>query len=288
MDGGGASLAWLESSNGERTPVRGSCLLGRSAACGLVLADAKASRQHAMVHGQEQGEFWLIDLGSANGTYLNGRRLSQPCRLSDGDEITAAGFTFTFRCANGPSRSERDSAASDATIHEIRNLTCWLVVADIQDSTQLLRKLPGEEAPRITGRWLSVCSRVIGQHQGTINKFLGDGFLAYWPAGPGVAASVAGMLVALKDLQEKDNPPFRVVAHYGQVMAGGAGSLGEESLTGNEVNFVFRLEKLAASLGEPRLMSGQAQAEIKSALPTALAGEHELPGFAGKFPLFSF
>jgi adenylate cyclase len=279
--------AWLES-GGVRTPVRGSCLLGRAATCEVVLADAKASRQHALVHNQEPGGFWLIDLGSANGTYLNGRRVAQPCRLSDGDTISLAGFTFVFRSARTDSARRFQSAPGEATTYEVRTPTCWLLVADIQGATQLVQKLPGDEAPRMTGRWLSACTRIIEQRQGMINKFLGDGFLAYWMAGPATAASVAATALALKDLQHTDGPPFRFVLHYGKVTAGGVASLGEESLAGNEVNFVFRLEKLAASMGTLRLMSEPARTQLGPLLAAAEEGKHALQGFPGEFPVFSF
>src|SRR5438270_12340 len=114
---------WLESASGKQTAVRGSCFLGRSASCELVLADAKVSRQHALVQCQNEREFWLIDLGSANGTYLNGKRVRHPGRLSDGDAISIAGFTFTFRAPKAAERG-REATATDATIHEIRHQPC--------------------------------------------------------------------------------------------------------------------------------------------------------------------
>jgi adenylate cyclase len=240
------------------------------------------------VHRQDPDEFWLIDLGSANGTYLNGRRVSQPCRLSDGDKISLAGFTFTFRCPPiGPGRRAA-AISSEATTYEVRNLMSWLLLADIQDSTQLMRQLPSDEAPRVTGQWVSACTKIIERHHGMINKYLGDGFLAYWMAGPETAASVARCLPALKEMQNTATPPFRVVLHYGKVTAGGVASLGEESLLGSEVSFVFRLEKLAASLGNSRLMSGAARTELGALLPSTPEGDHTLPGFDGAFPVFSF
>jgi class 3 adenylate cyclase len=278
---------WVESASGQRTPVRGSCFLGRSAACEVVLPNAKASRQHALIHGQEESEFWLIDLGSANGTYLNGRRVIQPCRLADQDQITIAGQTLTFKRPTALPRWASDTSITQATVHEVRHLTSWLLIADIQGSTKMLRELPAEEAPRIIGRWLSSCTKLIDEHEGTIDKFLGDGFLAYWLAGPSVAGSVAAALLALRRLQDTASPPFRMILHYGSVSAG-CSSPSRESLTGHEVNFAFRLEKLAGSIGAARLVSEAAQRELKSELPTVPAGRHAVAGFEGEFSFFAF
>ena len=286
-----ASSVWLESPKGERVPVCGRCFLGRSAACEVVLPDVQVSRQHALVQGQDEAEFWLIDLGSANGTYLNGRRVHQPCRLSNGDRIGVAGFTFTFHGAAARESLEAAFAsarATDATVHAVRSFPCWLLVADMEDSTQLLQKLPAEEAPRVTGRWITACRAILEEQHGTINKFLGDGFLAYWPAGPECNAWVARTLEALKKLQEEGPTQFRIVAHYGRVSAGGAASLGEESLSGHEVNFVFREEKLASSIGEFRLLSEPAQAELETLLISSPAGRHAVQGFEGEFAFYTF
>ena len=43
---------------------------------------------------------------------------------------------------------------------------------------------------------------------------------------------------------------------------GGVASMGEESLMGGEVNLIFRLEKLAGSLGEPCCLSETAQTKL--------------------------
>src|SRR5271156_4070908 len=77
--------AWLETNDGLNIPLQGACLIGRSSNCRVVLADAHISRRHTLVQQQNDDEFWLVDLGSSNGTRLNGRRLSQPCRLKVGD-----------------------------------------------------------------------------------------------------------------------------------------------------------------------------------------------------------
>jgi len=117
------AAAWLESGSEDPTPIRGTCFLGRAATSSLVLPSDKVSRRHAMVHAQGQEEYWLIDLGSANGTYLNGRRVGQPSRLADEDQIQVAHYTFTFRHPRvRPATAETITA--EKTIQEIKSLNC--------------------------------------------------------------------------------------------------------------------------------------------------------------------
>ena len=89
--------AWLETADGKRHPIKGSCSLGRAGANTIVLESPKVSRRHALIHLQNIGELWLIDFGSSNGTFLNKRRIHHPIRLSDGDQITIGDQVFTLR-----------------------------------------------------------------------------------------------------------------------------------------------------------------------------------------------
>jgi adenylate cyclase len=80
------------------------------------LSDAKVSRRHALIQAQKQYEFWLLDLGSSNGTYLNGRRLTQPVLLRDQDQIEVGPFRLMFRQSKTGSASAGEQATSDQTI----------------------------------------------------------------------------------------------------------------------------------------------------------------------------
>jgi len=274
--------AWLETVDGQPMPIAGSCSFGRANTNSVVVNDDKISRRHAMVHAQGEGEFWIIDLGSANGTYLNGRRMTAPCRLSDGDRIELGAHRFTFRQPQAMPNDQAD-LTTERTIHDVKSMTCWLLVADIEQYTQFIQKMPADEVSRMTGRWLADCKQLVEDHQGAINKFLGDGFFAYWPANEGAsAAHVSRAFTALAARQAQAALRFRLVLHYGKVFVGGA-SINEESLMGPEVNFTFRIEKVASRLGAPRLLSAAAQAEIKSLLPTRELGRHPVPSFDGEF-----
>ncbi len=254
----------------------------------MAIHDARVSRRHAMIHRQGNREFWLVDLGSANGTRLNGRRLSQPCRLQDGDRLEVADLAFVFHEATqAPASPRPNPSVSEATMHEIRTFDCWLLLADMVDSTQVLRRLQTEEAASLTGRWLARCKAIIDTCHGTVNKFLGDGFLAYWPDHPGAAGEIADALQALKKLQEEAQPVFRVVLHYGPAASGGAPSLGEESLAGREVTFAFRMEELASLLGVGLLLSEGAALKLQPKLQTVPAGSHKVTSFEGTFSFFS-
>ena len=68
---------------------RGGSRLGRSADNTIQLNDASISRYHAFLGADDEGQVRLTDLGSTNGTFLNGRRLPEntPVRVQDGDRL---------------------------------------------------------------------------------------------------------------------------------------------------------------------------------------------------------
>jgi class 3 adenylate cyclase len=137
----------------------------------------------------------------------------------------------------------------------------------------------------LVGSWVAACKTIVEEHHGEIDKYLGDGFLAYWHDDEKSVENVGGGLTKLKELQ-KVEPRFRLVLHYGLVSSGGLRSMGEESLIGKEVIFVFRMEKLAGSLGIHLLASAAAQQKLAGSFPYQAAGSHQLKGFEGSYEFF--
>ena len=278
--------AWLEAADGSRHPIRGSCSLGRTAANTIVVESPKVSRRHALIHLQNIGELWLIDFGSSNGTFLNKRRIQHPIRLSDGDQITIGDQVFTLRQPIAVSE-EYKSDVVQRTLREIENIPCWLLVADIRGFTPLIRQMQSKDLDVLLGAWIFTSKEIIENQHGIINKYLGDGFLAYWPEAATTPKEIVAVISALKELQRKKWPEFRFVIHFGAVAIGGVASMGEESLMGGELNLIFRLEKLASSLGEPCALSEAAHTKLRELVPVRALGEFELQGFERKCVLFA-
>jgi adenylate cyclase len=280
----GVEGAWLET-NGERHILHGTCSVGRVAADTLVLDLSRVSRMHALIQLQNIGEFWLVDLGSSNGTFLNKRRVHQPVRLHDQDKIFIGGRQFIFREPEEISPDYQTTIA-ERTIQEIENVPCWLVVADIVDFTALSRSLVSERLAALVGGWFATCRNIIEEHDGTINKYLGDGILAYWHESDATPECIAATIAALKKAQALGEPRFRFIVHFGPVAIGGVAALGEESLMGTEVNFAFRLENLAAALGEACGLSDAARSKLEGLIRSRRLGDFELKGFVGKRSFF--
>jgi hypothetical protein len=86
-----AVLRW----NGERRVLdQRRAVLGRSRDADVQIEDPNISRRHAEIV-QEGSAYWLVDLGSTNGTEVDGRRV-QRARLEDGSRFTLGETTVTF------------------------------------------------------------------------------------------------------------------------------------------------------------------------------------------------
>jgi len=67
--------------------------VGRAPGCGVRVDDAYTSSIHARVYRRD-GTLWVEDLGSTNGTWLNGQRLTTPAKIGRGDLVQVGGTVF--------------------------------------------------------------------------------------------------------------------------------------------------------------------------------------------------
>ena len=127
-------------------PERPIVTVGRAQDSDIVLQEQGVSRYHARLEREPQG--WTItDLGSTNGTFVNGRRLApqEGHTLRTGERITMGSSVFAFR--------EADRASSQRSVHPAaRVLGAVLFVVVLAGVVALLVILlqPAEQATRPT------------------------------------------------------------------------------------------------------------------------------------------
>jgi pSer/pThr/pTyr-binding forkhead associated (FHA) protein len=85
--------------------AEGEYVLGRDAESVVPIDAETVSRRHARLR-IASGEAVLDDLGSHNGTFFHGRRLTGPASLADGDEFQLGSVPFTFRVSRSKALDE--------------------------------------------------------------------------------------------------------------------------------------------------------------------------------------
>src|ERR1700688_675210 len=88
--------ALRETTTGRDFPLTGpSATIGRAAECDIQVNSPQVSGRHAMILSTNDA-YYLTDLGSSNGTQINGQRVKGSTRLNPGDLIDLCGPTFAF------------------------------------------------------------------------------------------------------------------------------------------------------------------------------------------------
>ncbi|MCA9680081.1 MAG: GGDEF domain-containing protein [Kofleriaceae bacterium] len=81
---------------GKRTPLsKRTYVVGRDAEVDLVISRSSVSRQHSQLSQDDDGEWWVQDMGSTNGTFVNEERITRK-RLLDGDQVRFGDAIFKF------------------------------------------------------------------------------------------------------------------------------------------------------------------------------------------------
>ena len=93
----------------EPIALAGQMSVGRDPSSAIVLASNTASRAHAQLSIQE-GELFVEDLGSSNGTYLNGQKITSLSKVAAGDQLRFDTIAFSV---TGPASSQPEQVATE-------------------------------------------------------------------------------------------------------------------------------------------------------------------------------
>lgn len=219
-----------------------------------------------MLQSMDNGEFYLIDLGSRNGTFLNGRRVSIPVILHGGDRLAFGDSEMEFYCPlrrsdDSVSETWQQSNAATAVLHVRRLIT--VLVADIRGFTILTRQTDEKVLSEAIGTWFRQAGDIIRYYGSWVDKYIGDAIMAVWIHGveevsPAEVLSVFRAVDALQimtaELHLRYALPFPLKIgtglNTGHAMVGNTGSSDRPDYTalGDTVNAAFRLESCTKDL----------------------------------------
>jgi len=274
------------------------CGIGRSEQNAIVLRNERISRNHALVQKNESGGYSVFDLGSRNGTLLNGRRLAAPAGLRDGDVLTIDSFSLVFsKSARGaaPARAPERAAAETAAYIGIHEIT--VVVIDIRDFTGLARDLGDTRTAELMVAFNRETGASFENSRAWAVKYIGDAVMAVWDHRPGqstvpvlrtafetIAAigTFAGRLQTRFDLPR----PLLIGAGINTGLASignlGSGVTSDYTALGDVVNKAFRLESSTRRLDAEIAFGEEVRQVLGGTLVAAVTRTHrlQLKGYA--------
>ncbi len=155
-------------------------------------------------------------------------------------------------------------------VHGERKTLCVLF-SDIRNFTSISEKLTPEQVIGFLGHYLEAMVTAIQQHEGTIDKFMGDGIMAFFGAPKTLENPCRNAFLAAKakltalaelNLRMQNDPDFPelqigIGLHVGEAVVGNIGSAQRNEYTaiGDVVNTGSRLEGLTKQLGYPLVVS---------------------------------
>ncbi|MEM7181763.1 MAG: adenylate/guanylate cyclase domain-containing protein [Spirochaetota bacterium] len=191
--------------------------------------------------------------------------------------------------------------SKDRQAIESRSHNVTVLVSDIRGFTSLSEKLQAEEVVDLLNEYFAAMVKVIFRYNGTLDKFMGDGILAYFGA-PVEREDHAELAIAcakemqhvLQELNQKRNQrgelalQIGIGLHSGDVILGNVGSESRQEFTiiGNTVNIASRIESLTKEYQTELLISKDTLESSKSQSNWQSTGKLKIRGREEPLELF--
>lgn len=244
------------------------CGFGRSAANAVVLANSSASREHAIIRRNATGHCILNDLGSTNGTFLNGRPVTTPTQLKSGDVIEIGQKAITFV------QTERPGTLFDPqhgrTLFLMEQQLVSVLVVDMRNYSGLSAAMGAGPIGEMMGEIFRDVGERLKEANCWSTKYIGDAVMALWIHGSNSLTCadivnafdvISAYQAIFRAAESKYQPPeplrFGCGFNAGMASIGNIGGAGSADFTamGEAVNTAFRLETATKRLNYDVLIS---------------------------------
>ena len=250
------------------------------------------SRQHALIRCHDGYQYQIIDLGSRNGTLVNGQRVVMPMTLAPGARVEVAKNEIIFDLIEDDFSSahlEVTMAGSMAGVASaIRPVA--LLVCDIRGFSTMAEKIDSSHLAQQLGIWFREAGNLVTKSGGTVDKFIGDAVLAYWSGCDGASGRLRrhapDRARYARARWRKRNGPTASPSRSGsrsimeRVTCGNVGIDAQRDATiiGDPVNTVFRLEGVMKELNQQVLLSADFREHLPESEKLVDLGERKLKG----------
>ena len=240
--------------------------IGRNKDNDVVFLNDLVSRYHAILQHTDDGEYHLMDMGSRNGSFVNGSRVSFPISLKDGDTISLGEYQLTFHRPEGAAQAAPPNAAksgSDTKLLASSRKTSVLVV-DVRDFTKLAQQIDPSLLSNLISTWFREGGQVMLEQGSWALKYIGDALMAVWVHRhpDKEALEIWGILKACVELvnltatlQTRFELPVSIRVgmgiNTGHAIVGNTGSarFNDYTALGDTVNAAFRFESATKDIG---------------------------------------
>ena len=277
--------------------------LGRAKSNDIVMQNSNVSRFHAVFSASASGVV-LSDLSSLNGTLVNGSRISTPVDISSGDIVSIGDAEISVKMAVGTGETGETSQGRTQTA-QMTSVMVTVLVVDVCGYSKLSEKLPPSDVAEMMHRWFQAISNIVRDHDGEIDKYIGDCVMALWRGGKAdvvqgarraVTAGVR-MLAATEALSQNgqwshhSEFPWhcRIAVNTGEALMGGVGGAERRDFTvlGDTVNVAFLLEELAGKSEKDFVVSAKTASLVEGEVPLSRLNTISISGRAEEIEVFS-
>jgi adenylate cyclase len=258
------------------------------------LDSRSVSRLHALIQRKDGGELALVDLGSRNGSFVNGTRVSFPVVLSDKARLVFGDQELVF---HNPAPSE---SIMSSTPFNVRNepttalhthSLATIMVVDIRDFTPLARTLTESLLSQTIGTWFLRSGQITQRMGSWAQKYIGDAVMAVWVHDnpKQVSADLLRTLRAITEINAATEEISRTLPLPSPLRIGAGVNTGTAIIGGNDytalgdtVNAAFRLESATKSLGMGVAIGEKTYEQLASTAASAFTRKQvELKGYEG-------